>query len=50
MVKLIEEGKTVDEIMQLTGETRDAVYGYRRRYRLGKFKNLPDVEHGEETH
>jgi hypothetical protein len=50
MVRLIEEGKTIDEMVQVSGETRDAVYRYCRRYRQGKLSKIQDVKHGEEAY
>jgi hypothetical protein len=36
MVKLIKEGKTVDEMMEATGKNRNSIYQYRSRYNKNK--------------
>lgn len=40
MIRLIEEGKTAKEMMEITGDSRDAVYQYRSRYNKGKLPVL----------
>lgn len=36
MISLIQEGKTVKEMMEITGESKNTVYQYRSRYNKGK--------------
>lgn len=36
MIELIKQGKSVDEMVSLTGRSRDSIYQYRSRYNKGK--------------
>ena len=42
IVSLIEAGKTVEEMMKITGRDRNSIYSYRSRYNKGK---LPIQKH-----